>query len=928
VDTLKQDIRVKFAGTHKMYYTDQVGGATPNDPRVNEQYSLGLMNMPLAWTLEKGRDSVIVVVVDSSFDTTHPDLKDRFFKTFNANDGTTDVSPSNNTDAHGTHVAGIASASTNNSVGIAGIAWQNTKLVGVKASTDGTGFTGASLLSAMTYVGQLRDQNPTAGIVCNMSLGSAAASDTPDLTDPFNIAILANANKSVVFALSAGNAGDTGNPPHSPSNLSSVHANVLCIAAVGQNGLRSTYSQSRPNTTVAAPGGDQSRDPGILSTVPVAQGSYAFFQGTSMATPNATGVIALLLSVPGVKAEQIKDVITSTARPVPGVPVPGSDYGYGLLDAFEALKKVSISVTIAEPTGTGGKATANGQIPTGDPVETTRPRIKIEVNQIAQANLTILIDQQQVTDYSIENVRSTGKDSNNNTIPLSYDVVIPKDANTPYAVGLDVLSPGQHRIDVTGVNSALPQAVTDFRNIFVTPHQFVAGRSMVSIPYVQTGALPETYLGANFKLARWLPDQARYVFYSSFGARDGEASFNPTGAVPVQDGVGTPVFPLGLAYWSDVETAKPIVTRGAALTDKPIVLPLIGNGTGDSRFVSWNMVGDPFPFDVPFSALLIDGPTGRISMAEATARGYVLPNIYTYDGGTGYTFRSLPDGVLKAWTGHWIGVTSKTNIKLVIPPARISRAAATRVASGQSGWKLRLGASVPGLTDTYNFLGVANEATDGYDLLDVPKPPLPSPYVNLGIRNDIQGRSVLMAQDMRSNGRNQKWTVVVDTDQKNSNVTVHWSTASLPKNVRLTIKDDVTGQVIDMRTRATTTFVTGETAAPRTFTVESRPGSSTVLRISNLAVRPGVGSRASGNTRINFTLSSDAAYEVTVMSAAGRPVGTVATRSAGTGDVNVVWAGRDQAGRAVPSGTYLLQVRAVNGDGEVVRAFQPFTLVR
>src|SRR5207249_8842535 len=142
------------------------------------------------------------------------------------------------------------------------------------------------------------------------------------------------------------------------------------------------------------------------------------------------------------------------------------------------------------------------------------------------------------------------------------------------------------------------------------------------------------------------------------------------------------------------------------------------------------------------------------------------------------------------------------DIALVVPPLRASRAASvpTRAVVPGSGWTLRLQASSKNLRDTYNFIGVSSRASDGYDLSDVAKPPIMSPYLTLGIDHstDWSGRAGLYAQDIRNSGGAKTWNVVVGTDQTDASVLLTWDSAkSLPRDVKLTIKDESTGQVTD-----------------------------------------------------------------------------------------------------------------------------------
>jgi hypothetical protein len=159
-------------------------------------------------------------------------------------------------------------------------------------------------------------------------------------------------------------------------------------------------------------------------------------------------------------------------------------------------------------------------------------------------------------------------------------------------------------------------------------------------------------------------------------------------------------------------------------------------------------------------------------------------------------------------------------------------------------------------------------------------------------------------------------------------VSVTWDSAhSLPRNVKLTIKDETSNQVYDMRTRSGLTFNSGSTAGGRHFVISAAPATGFATRISNVVVQPST-NRSVGSTQISFSLSSDATYEVKVLSATGQSLGTIATRAAPAGDVRLVWNGKDSAGRSVAAGTYIVQIRATGSDGESVKFIQPFAVFR
>jgi subtilisin family serine protease len=907
IAALKQKNIFRWVGPNTIYYPLDT---TPNDPRYREQWHLPLMNLPQAWDIQKGSADVVVAVIDTGVDTTHPDLKDRLLPGFNSS-GTGATDDPTDTNGHGTHVSGIIAATTNNGVGVAGVTYEGVKVLPIKAG-DG-GFTAAALVDALTFA-----QSKGAAVI-NMSLGGPAQSDTPPAQlAPHEAKIVELAKAGIVFSLAAGNSFTDGNPPFSPAYLAQLHPNIICVAACDRMKKQAPYSEARPYTTISAPGGDTSGGDagGVLSTYLMSSGGYAFEQGTSMAAPNAAGVIALLLSA-GATAGDIKEALTSTADHSMLTKVPDNAYGYGVVDAYAALLKVGVSVTVLEPDGTGGKASQGGVARNPDPVETMRPVMRVAVSQIPPTSVTIKVNGQLVTTWTVENVTRSITDSEGNSVPVTYEAVIR---------GMD-LPAGQNVIEVTGVKTGPPdRVVTDTRKFIIQPRQIAAGRSLISIPYYEEGVVPESYFGVTFRLARWLPLEGRYAIYDPMIGGDPGASFAPPDTRPRPEGDTAAPYPVGLAYWADTESVKPVLTKGQPMPMKPFIIPLRGRGSLGIT-VNWNMIGCPFPFDVPFNAVLVDTPEGRLSIGAAVDRGYLLPNIYSYDGATGYTFRTLPDGALRAWEGHWVGVTSVADIALVVPPVRTSRADTASVQPERNGWKIRLAATGSGQNDTFNFIGVSASAADGQDLTDVAKPPMPSPSVTLGIRS-ADGRAGLLAQDMRATGGTKSWDIVVSTDVPNSDVTVRWSSVgSWPRNAKLLWTDVATGQTVDMRTRSSMRFQSGPEPTPRVFRVVAVPATGTATRISNVSVRTGA-TRATGTVQVGFTLSNAATCEVKVLGADGRNVCTVSSRAAQAGDVNLVWSGRDSGGRSVPAGTYLMQIRAIGSDGEVVRVIQPFALVR
>jgi serine protease len=275
-----------------------------------------------------------------------------------ANECGTGTSASNSS-WHGTHVAGTIAAKTNNSLGIAGIAF-NAKIQPVRVLGKCGGYT-SDIADAITWAsgGTVSGvpANATPAKVLNLSLGGSGSCGTTTQT-AINGARSRGASVIVAAGNSAVNASNA-----TPANCSGV----VAVAALDRYGARAYYSNYGTVVALAAPGGDMrsSASNGILSTLnagtttPGAD-NYAYYQGTSMATPHVAGVAALLYSLkPSATPDEIRTALTSSARPFAG---SCSGCGSGMLDAAAALTAISTSYpTVAE-------SETNNTLATADPI--------------------------------------------------------------------------------------------------------------------------------------------------------------------------------------------------------------------------------------------------------------------------------------------------------------------------------------------------------------------------------------------------------------------------------------------------------------------------------------------------------------------------------------------------------------------------------
>lgn len=235
---------------------------------------------------------------------------------------------------HGTHVAGTIAAVTNNSIGVAGVAFR-AKVQPLRALGKGGG-TSSDIADAITWgsggtVPGL-PANATPSRVINMSLGGTGKCSDPGY-QIYQTAIDGAVSRGTVVVVSAGNDNiDSANK--SPASCN----NVITVAATGRNGGKATYSNFGASVEVAAPGGSGSD--GVMSTLNAgkqrpAADAYAAYQGTSMAAPHVAGVAAMMLSKnPSLTPAQILSILQSTARPFPAA---CNQCGSGIIDANAAL---------------------------------------------------------------------------------------------------------------------------------------------------------------------------------------------------------------------------------------------------------------------------------------------------------------------------------------------------------------------------------------------------------------------------------------------------------------------------------------------------------------------------------------------------------------------------------------------------------------
>jgi len=376
--------------------------AAPNDPEFPNQWhlqetavALGAMNVTRAWSVTRGSADVVVAVVDTGV-VAHADLAPNLLAGYDmissseiAGDGNgrdsdaTDLGDwtaknecgtggrAESSSWHGTHVAGIIAAVSDNHSGGVGVA-PLTKILPVRVMGKCGGYV-SDVADGIRWAAGLKVSGAPVNLhparVINLSLGSDG-----DCSRTEQRAIDDAVAAGVLVVVAAGNSGKDA-AESAPANCS----NVMVVAAVGKRASMASYSNFGRLVSIAAPGGDSSG--GILSTYNTGDraavaDSYDWMQGTSMATPQVSGVAALMLAANSkLKPVQLKEFLLTSARAFPtgtGRDCTLLTCGAGLLDAAAAVQLASfnaipvVTLDVAQRPNSGALVVLSGSATDAD----------------------------------------------------------------------------------------------------------------------------------------------------------------------------------------------------------------------------------------------------------------------------------------------------------------------------------------------------------------------------------------------------------------------------------------------------------------------------------------------------------------------------------------------------------------------------------
>ena len=285
--------------------------AVPNDTNYASEWHLSKIGTPTAWDSAKG-DGVTVAILDSGIDSTHPDFSGKLVTGWNLVDNNSDTS---DVYGHGTKVAGVVGATTNNATGVASIGW-NTKIMPVRvALTSGSAYI-STIASGITYAADHGAQ------IANASFATLSSSAT--------IQSAANymKTKGGLVTVAAGNYGTLDSTPDTTS--------VISVSATNSSDVIASWSSYGPYIDVAAPGDS------VWSTTN--GGGYAAVSGTSFSSPAVAAVLALIKSAnTALTNTQVESILKSTAVDL-GATGYDQYYGNGRVNASAAVSAARAAV--------------------------------------------------------------------------------------------------------------------------------------------------------------------------------------------------------------------------------------------------------------------------------------------------------------------------------------------------------------------------------------------------------------------------------------------------------------------------------------------------------------------------------------------------------------------------------------------------------
>jgi len=426
---------------------------------------------------------------------------------------------------------------------------------------------------------------------------------------------------------------------------------------------------------------------------------------------------------------------------------------------------------------------------------------------------------------------------------------------------------------------------------------------MISVPVELTNSDPDSVLvddlgtqdNTKWKLYRWNTQNAEYDSYPNI-----PDSFTP-----------------GKAFWLITKDAKQIDVEEGTNVDT--------SGDYSINLASgWTQIGCPFAFSIDWNDVKVRRNGETVSIQQAEANGWIRDTIWYWNGNE-YTYYQAPDGVLEPWKGYW--VKALESCTLLIPPLESGETKLLSTSSKSGEKYLQIIAKVGELKDSYNFIGLSDNAKDSYDKEDIEEAPPISPYISLSFPHSDWGKdSGSYTQDIREARIKSKsypekitWDMQVKTDQLNKVVTLEWkNTDAIPKEYNLYLTDEDENVLSCMREKNNYSFTTStEKTLFKVIATTKSLSSPKDLTLTKVYSYP---NPANNTTNIHFKLGADANVTIRIYTISGELVKTLVENkfySAGTN--TELWQLNNNRGEKVARGIYILLVKATNSSKTLMK---------
>lgn len=361
---------------------------TTNDPYLGSEWHLAKIGATIAWDSATGT-GVTIAILDTGVDVSHPDLADKIVPGWNFHNNTSNIADDY---GHGTKVAGTAAASTNNGIGVAGVA-AATRIMPIRISDSaGTG-SWSAMAQGLTYAADKGVR------VANISFMVGGISTVQSAAQYMK-------SKGGLVFVSAGNTGVAYSAAPSSS--------LIVVGATAFDDTVASFSTFGPYVSLSAPG------VGIYTTAKGA--AYGAVNGTSFASPIAAGVAALVMAAnPGLSSTQVESLLFSTALDL-GSAGKDAYYGNGRIDAAAAVK-AALALPVADTrsptvsiTSPGNSSTVSGLV-----VVDVMAADNVGVSRVELRANGSLVAADYSAPYGFSWDSSTSTNGMNNLTALAYD---------------------------------------------------------------------------------------------------------------------------------------------------------------------------------------------------------------------------------------------------------------------------------------------------------------------------------------------------------------------------------------------------------------------------------------------------------------------------------------------------------------------------